>query len=95
VAAIAAATLDQARAAAKLVDVEYEPFPAVLTIEEAMARESFVSPPQTMLRGEVEPALASSPHRLSGELRCGGQDHFYLEGRLRLRPRANPATCRS
>src|SRR5262249_22286578 len=25
-----------------------------------------------------------APHRLSGELRCGGQDHFYLEGQIAL-----------
>ena len=37
-----------------------------------------------MVRGEVEPALAAAPHRLSGELRCGGQDHFYLEGQIAL-----------
>ena len=49
-----------------------------------MARESFVSPPQMMTRGEVEPALAGAPHRLSGEVRCGGQDHFYLEGQIAL-----------
>ena len=28
--------------------------------------------------------LASAPHRLSGEFRCGGQDHFYLEGQIAL-----------
>src|SRR5438105_862647 len=84
VAAIAAATLDQARAAAKLVAIDYEPLPVVLTIEEAVARESYVSPPQTIARGEVEPALAVAPHRLAGELRCGGQDHFYLEGQIAL-----------
>ena len=84
VAAIAAATLDQARAAAKLVEIDYEVLPAVLTIEEAMTRQSYVSPPQHMGRGEVEPALDSAPHRLSGELRCGGQDHFYLEGQIAL-----------
>ena len=66
VAAIAATTFDQARAASRLVDITYEPLPAVLTIEEAIARESFVSPPQTMVRGEVEPALAGAPHRLTG-----------------------------
>src|SRR5258708_5061744 len=84
VVAIAALTLDQARAAAKLVEITYEPLPAVLTVEEAMAKESYVSPPQTMTRGEVEPALAAAAHRLSGELRCGGQDHFYLEGHIAL-----------
>ena len=83
-AAIAAATLDQARAAAKLAAIDCEPLPSVLTVEEAMGRESYVSPPQLMLRGEVEPALASAPLRLSGELRCGGQDHFYLEGQIAL-----------
>jgi xanthine dehydrogenase large subunit len=84
VAAVAAATLDEARAAAKLVDIDYEPLPAVLSVEEAMARESFVAPPQTMIRGEVEPALAGARLRLAGELRCGGQDHFYLEGQIAL-----------
>ncbi len=84
VAAIAAATLDHARAAAKLVDVGYEPMPAVLTIEEAIARDNFVSPPQQMVRGDVDAALASATHRLSGEVRCGGQDHFYLEGQIAL-----------
>ena len=84
VAAIAADTLDRARAAAKLVEVAYEPLPAVLTVEEAVARESYVSPPQVMIRGEVEPAFASATHRLSGELHCGGQDHFYLEGQIAL-----------
>ena len=37
-----------------------------------------------MVRGEVGPALAGAPHRLSGEVRCGGQDHFYLEGQIAL-----------
>jgi xanthine dehydrogenase large subunit len=84
VAAIAAATLDQARAAAKLAAIDYEALPAVLTIEEAVARDSYVSPPQLMLRGDVEDGLAGAPHRLVGELRCGGQDHFYLEGQIAL-----------
>jgi xanthine dehydrogenase large subunit len=84
VAAIAAMTLDQARAAAKLVEIDYEPLPAVLTVEEAMARESYVSPPQTIARGDVDSALVSGAHRISGELRAGGQDHFYLEGQIAL-----------
>ena len=84
VAAVAAASFDQARAAAKLIEIKYEPLPAVLTLEEALARESYVSPPQTMLRGDVDAALAAAPHRLAGELRCGGQDHFYLEGQIAL-----------
>src|SRR5260221_11529636 len=64
--------------------MDYERLARVLTIEEAMARESYVSPPQIMARGEVEEALARAPHRLAGELRCGGQGHFYLEGQIAL-----------
>jgi xanthine dehydrogenase large subunit len=84
VAAVAADTLDRARAAAALVDVTYEPRPAVLTVEEAMARGQFVSPEQVIARGDVKTALADAPMRLAGELRCGGQDHFYLEGQIAL-----------
>ena len=82
VAAIAAATFRQARAAARLVEVEYEPLPRVLTVEEAINRESYVAPPQVMQRGDVPGNLANAPHRFSGELRIGGQDHFYLEGQI-------------
>ena len=84
VAAIAATTLDLARAAAKLVAVDYEELPAILSIEDAIAREQYVSPPQVMTRGDVGAALNSAPHRLEGEFRCGGQDHFYLEGQIAL-----------
>ena len=84
VAAIAAATFRQARAAAKLVEVEYELLPSVLTVEEAIDRESLVAPPQEMQRGDVQGGLASAPHRLSGDLHIGGQDHFYLEGQIAI-----------
>lgn len=84
IAAVAAVTLDQARAAAKLVKVEYEVLPAVLTIEEALKNESFVSPVQTMARGDLKAAFGESKHRLTGEFRAGGQDHFYLEGQIAL-----------
>ena len=84
VAAIAAATLDQARAAARLVEIEYEPLPPVLSIDEALARELYVSPPQTMQRGDAAAVIVAAPHRLKGEVRCGGQDHFYLESQVAL-----------
>jgi xanthine dehydrogenase large subunit len=84
VVAVAAATLDQARAAAKLVRIDYEPLQPVLTVEEAIERKRFLTPPQIMKRGDVDAALKSAKHRLSGELRCGGQDHFYLEGQIAL-----------
>jgi xanthine dehydrogenase large subunit len=35
-----------------------------------------------MALGDADAALAASPHRLSGTLYVGGQDHFYLEGQV-------------
>lgn len=84
IAAVAALTLDQARAAVKLVKIEYEILDPILTLDQAIARESHVAPVQTMARGNVETALASAPHRLSGEFQCGGQEHFYLEGQIAI-----------
>ena len=37
-----------------------------------------------MERGDIDAALKSAPHRLNGEFRCGGQDHFYLEGQIAI-----------
>lgn len=83
--AVVARTREQARAAVRLAHIDYEPLPAILSIEEALAREDArVAPSRLMRRGEPEAALSGSPHRLSGRLHIGGQDHFYLEGQIAL-----------
>ncbi len=82
VAAVAATTLEAAREAAALVVVEVEELPAVLSVEAALEQRLYVAPPQVMQRGDPDAALAAAPTRLSGEVRCGGQDHFYLEGQI-------------
>jgi len=33
-------------------------------------------------RGDAKAAIAAAPHRISGELRTGSQEHFYLEGQV-------------
>ncbi len=67
------------RAAAAAVVVEYEPLPAVLTIAEAVARQSFHTEPAVIRRGEVTAALNAAPCRFRGSFHPGGQEHFYLE----------------
>ena len=79
---VIAATVDQARRAARLGRVEYEDLPAILTIEEALARRSFLIPSVTLERGDWAGALAAAPHRLEGRLTIGGQEQFYLEGQV-------------
>jgi xanthine dehydrogenase large subunit len=79
---VAAETVGAARRAARLAAVEYEDLPAILTIEEALARQSFVLPTVTVERGDWRAALAGAPHRLKGSFGIGGQEQFYLEGQV-------------
>ncbi|MGF1663770.1 MAG: xanthine dehydrogenase molybdopterin binding subunit [Kineosporiaceae bacterium] len=76
---VVAETDAAARAGAAAVEVRYEPLPAVLGVDAAEAAGSWLTAPQVMATGDVEAALAAAPHVLSGEVRCGAQDHFYLE----------------
>lgn len=84
VVAIAAETFDLGLAAAGLVEIEYEELPAILEIEDALEQESYTYPPQVMEIGDPESAIAAATHTVTGELRCGGQDHFYLESNIAM-----------
>jgi xanthine dehydrogenase large subunit len=72
-------TLEAARLGAARVNVDYRALRPVLTIEDAIAAESFHSGPHHIRRGDATEAIARSPHRLAGRLEIGGQEHFYLE----------------
>ena len=80
--AVAADSYQRARRAALLAQVEYAALPAILDIRAAVAAQSHVLPSNGLVRGRPREALAQAPHRLSGSLSVGGQDHFYLEGQI-------------
>ncbi len=73
-----------ARRAARLARMEYEVLPAILSVEVALAQQFFIAPPRTITRGDAAAVLTRAPHRITGRTRCGGQDHFYLEGQIAL-----------
>ena len=77
--AVAADSLDAAREAALLAVIEYQDLQPVLELEEALRRQHFVAPSHRQQRGDAEAALLNAPHRLTGRLRSGSQEHFYLE----------------
>ncbi len=81
---IVADTVQAARHAARKVQLDIAPLPPILTVEQAMAAQSFVLPTVTVTRGDPQSALAASPHRLQGQFAVGGQEHFYLEGQIAL-----------
>ena len=82
VALVVAHDVMQARRAARLVKLDIEALPAILTVREALAAGSQVLPTVTVRRGEPEVALARSAYTLEGSLVVGGQEHFYLEGQV-------------
>jgi xanthine dehydrogenase large subunit len=81
---VVARSMRIARQAARQVRLDIAPLPAVLSIEQAMAAQSFVLPPVTVARGDAAGALGAAPHRLRGRFAVGGQEHFYLEGQVAL-----------
>ncbi|MBS0478217.1 MAG: xanthine dehydrogenase molybdopterin binding subunit [Proteobacteria bacterium] len=82
--AVVATSNRAARIAARLATVEVEPLPALATIDAARAAGSLIEDSQVMRRGDADVALAAAPHRLTGEIAMGGQEHFYLEGQAAL-----------
>jgi xanthine dehydrogenase large subunit len=83
VAWVVADTLDAAQRGARRVKVDYTPLPAILTIQQAIDADSFLSRPLRLADGDMS-ALDSSPVRIDGELAIGGQEHFYLETQASL-----------
>ena len=92
IAVVVAETYEAARAGVKAIEVDFEVLPALTTIDQAIAADSWLCEPHLMTRGDAEGALAAAPLRLSGEVRTGGQDHFYLETHCTLAiPEEGPA----
>ncbi|KAJ8673551.1 hypothetical protein QAD02_004813 [Eretmocerus hayati] len=86
IAAVVAKDQKIAQKAARMVIVEYEDIqPIVLTIEDAI-KEGWLYPDgeKDISRGDVDGDLARSEHILEGEIRIGGQEHFYLETQCTL-----------
>ena len=81
---VAAESLPKARAAAALAVVEYVDLEPLLTAGAALAATSLIEDSQTMTLGDAAAAIAAAPHRVSGHLAVGGQEHFYLEGQIAL-----------
>ena len=80
--AVIAKTIEAARRAALLAQIEYEPLPPVFDPREAHQQKSYVVPPLHLARGEAAQKIGNAPRRLSGQFNVGGQEQFYLEGQI-------------
>ncbi|MFP7570123.1 xanthine dehydrogenase molybdopterin binding subunit [Marivita sp. S2033] len=82
---VAATSHLAARKAARLADITYSERDAILTIDEALAADSrFEDGPRIWEKGDPGEAIDTAPHRISGVIEMGGQEHFYLEGQTAL-----------
>ncbi|MGW2230975.1 xanthine dehydrogenase molybdopterin binding subunit [Streptomyces formicae] len=72
-------TLEAARLGAAAVEVELDELPSLITLQEAMAADSFHGARPVMLSGDVDAGLADSAHVFTGEIHFSDQEHFYLE----------------
>ena len=83
--AVIAQTREQARRAATLARVDYEDHPHRIDVVDAIEADyPHVTDPLTLCNGDAEAGLRAATHRLSGDMRIGGQDHFYLEGHVAM-----------
>ena len=77
VALVAAPTLLAARQALAAVEVEYEPLPAVLDMDDPEPLPPLYE--LAMDSGDLEAGLAQAAHVIQGEYRTGHQEHIYIE----------------
>ncbi|KAK9500947.1 hypothetical protein O3M35_002104 [Rhynocoris fuscipes] len=78
--AVAATSLAIAQRASVLVKINYETLDPIITIEDAIKHNSFFpGSPQIIECGNVEEAFNKADGIIEGNLRIGGQEHFYLE----------------
>jgi len=90
VAAVAASSEEIAEKALELIEVEYQPLPAVFTVEEAQKPDApqihdrepggnLVLPPVVISRGDIEKGFAEADFILEGEYEGGRPTPAYME----------------
>jgi len=73
------------REAAAAVKIEYEPLPAIFTIEESERQDVVVWGTDNVFKsfllekGDVDSAWGGAAHIVEGEYRTGAQEHLYIE----------------
>uniref|UniRef100_A0A4W5RLC2 Aldehyde oxidase 6 n=1 Tax=Hucho hucho TaxID=62062 RepID=A0A4W5RLC2_9TELE len=83
VCAVVADTRKQAKRGAAVVKIGNEDLPGpVFTVEKAIEKQSFFLPQRMIERGNVDEAFDKVDHIYEGEIRLGGQEHFYMETQI-------------
>ncbi|XP_052048190.1 aldehyde oxidase 4 [Apodemus sylvaticus] len=77
---VAADTYIHAEEAAKRVKIAYDDIdPTIITIEQALEHNSFLSSEKKIEQGNVDYAFKHVDQIIEGEIHVEGQEHFYME----------------
>jgi len=76
---IAAVDERTAHEAEKLIEIEYELLPSVLDIETAIEKGNLLNDPRKIETGDVDMVINKSNNIITGVLKTGAQEHWYLE----------------
>ena len=79
IAIVLAETEEEARAAAKKINVEIEPLEIVTDPRVAFAKNDLIVPPKRFKLGDAGNALKSSEYIFEGRVELNGQEHLYIE----------------
>lgn len=83
--AVFAETRDIARKAARKAKITYKELPHFTDIDTAIENGgALVIDPMTLKRGDAKIEMDVAPRRLTGTMRIGGQEHFYLESHIAM-----------
>jgi xanthine dehydrogenase large subunit len=79
IAIVVAKTIQIARAASKLIEIEFEKLPVIIDPREAFEKNSLIVPPIVFSSGDVENAWNNCDIIVEGSIDSGAQEHLYLE----------------
>ena len=82
--AVAATSMELARKAVLKAKVFYQELKPIITIDDALKKNSLLFEPRVIKKGNPSQKIFKSKNRLSGKFTTGSQEHFYLEGQVSL-----------
>lgn len=84
IAIIVAKNTEAAQYAKQNIEIEYEDLPAIMSIQEAKEKQSFIGDRRFIKRGDLDLGFKQSDHTISGSIKIQGHDHFYLESQVSI-----------
>ena len=69
----------EALKAVKKAIIKYETLKPIITIKDALKKNSYISKPTEVKKGNPLKKISEAKHSITGNFKTGAQDHLYLE----------------